>query len=298
MFPNRCSKVDDYRAVLLLGHVSKNLSGCGNVAGKRLTKTDSKSRNRSKLCTGLLRLWIYRNCTGISEFLYLPKPVSWSRAPHTPRFVENLLEITEHCKVWNCSFLVDPFRWVEAIALKLLKHRNGGSVLENSVCSEMVHDSPDAAGRGIAILVRVVAQQTFPSYPIYAQSRMHSRGCAGRHVQSDGWGLITTHCCPQFWRSKKNSNSTQFIEIYFGVSEQIKPLQPIGQAEELKFESKFEPLPTSAGHLATTPEGYLRRQTKELTAKSMAKLLGPRSGTAWAGRTGEHKHRAFPSQRQ
>ena len=30
----------------------------------------------------------------------------------------------------------------------------------------------------------------------------------------------------------------------------------------------------------------------------MAKLLGPRSGTAWAGRTGEHKHRAFPSRRQ
>ena len=30
----------------------------------------------------------------------------------------------------------------------------------------------------------------------------------------------------------------------------------------------------------------------------MAKLLGPRSGTAGAGRTGEHKHRAFPSRRQ
>ena len=51
------------------------------------------------------------------------------------------------------------------------------------------------------------------------------------------------HSCPQFWRSKKNSNSTQFIELYFGVSEQIKPLQPIGQAAEFKFESKFEPLP-------------------------------------------------------
>ena len=49
--------------------------------------------------------------------------------------------------------------------------------------------------------------------------------------------------CPQFWRSKKNSNSTQFIELYFGVLEQIKPLQPIGQAAEFKFESKFEPLP-------------------------------------------------------
>ena len=53
-----------------------------------------------------------------------------------------------------------------------------------------------------------------------------------------------------------------------------------------------------AGHLAITPEGYSRRQSKVLTAKSMAKLLGQRSGTAWAGRTGEIKHRAFPSQRQ
>ena len=45
----------------------------------------------------------------------------------------------------------------------------------------------------------------------------------------EGW----THSCPQFWRSKKNLNSTestQFIELYFGVSEQIKPLQPIVHA--------------------------------------------------------------------
>ena len=94
--------------------------------------------------------------------------------------------------------------------------------------------------------------------------------------------MITTQCCPQFWRSKKNSNSAQFIEIYFGVSEQIKPLQPIGHAAEFKFESKFEPLPNSAGRLAMTPEDYSRRQSKDLTAKSMAKLLGPRSCTAWA----------------
>ena len=99
-----------------------------------------------------------------------------------------------------------------------------------------------------------------------------------------------THHCPQFWLSKQTSNSIQFIELYFGVSEQIKPLQPIGQAAEFKFESKFEPLPTSAGHLAITPEGYSRRQSKDLTAKSMAKLLGQHSGTAWAGRTGEHEH--------
>ena len=31
-----------------------------------------------------------------------------------------------------------------------------------------------------------------------------------------GWGLEYPHSCPQFWRSKNNSNSTQFIELYFG----------------------------------------------------------------------------------
>ena len=36
-----------------------------------------------------------------------------------------------------------------------------------------------------------------------------------------------------------------------------------------------------------TPEGY-----------SMAEDLGTQSGTAWAGRTGKHKQRAFPSWRQ
>ena len=60
--------------------------------------------------------------------------------------------------------------------------------------------------------------------------------------QSGGWGLEYPHSCPQFCRSIKNSNSTQFIELYFGVLKQIKPLQPNGQAAEFKFESKFKPL--------------------------------------------------------
>ena len=54
------------------------------------------------------------------------------------------------------------------------------------------------------------------------------------------------------WYGLTNSNYTQFtqfIELYSGVLEQIKPpqpCQPIGQgsqAAEFKFESKFEPLP-------------------------------------------------------
>ena len=47
-----------------------------------------------------------------------------------------------------------------------------------------------------------------------------------------------------------------------------------------------------AGHLAIIPEDYFRKQSKVLTAKSRAELLGPCSGTAWAGLRGKHKHRA------
>ena len=73
----------------------------------------------------------------------------------------------------------------------------------------------------------------------------------------------------------------------FGADKTSTRLQPVGQAAEFKFESKFEPLPPAAVHLAINPKGYSRRQSKVLTAKSMAKLLGARSGTAWAGRTGD-----------
>ena len=42
-------------------------------------------------------------------------------------------------------------------------------------------------------------------------------------------------------------------------------------------------------YLAIAPKGYSRRQSKVLTAKSTSVRLWPRSGTAWAGQTGEHK---------
>ena len=45
--------------------------------------------------------------------------------------------------------------------------------------------------------------------------------CWAPYSQSGKWRLVSTHLCPQFWRSKKNSNSIQFIELYSGVSEQI-----------------------------------------------------------------------------
>ena len=45
--------------------------------------------------------------------------------------------------------------------------------------------------------------------------------------------------------------------------------------------------------MAITPKSYSRIQSKNLTAKSMAKLLGQRSSTAWAGWSGMHKHWAL-----
>ena len=41
-----------------------------------------------------------------------------------------------------------------------------------------------------------------------------------------------------------------------------------------------------SGHLAITPKGFSKRQSKVLTAKSMVELLGQRSGTAQFGRVG------------
>ena len=53
-----------------------------------------------------------------------------------------------------------------------------------------------------------------------------------------------------------------------------------------------------ACHLAITPEGYSRRQSKALTENSRAELLGQHYCTAWAGQNGKHKHRVFPNGQQ
>ena len=73
---------------------------------------------------------------------------------------------------------------------------------------------------------------------------------------------------------------------YSWITEQIKPLQPVGQTAEFKVESKFKPLPVIWSD-------YSRRQSKVLTAKSMAQLLGRRSCTALACLTGDHLTERF-----
>ena len=59
---------------------------------------------------------------------------------------------------------------------------------------------------------------------------------------------------------KKNLKSTQFVELYFGVS---------GGRVQVWVRVR-----APAGNLAIVPEGYSRIQSKVLTAKSMAKLWG------------------------
>ena len=70
----------------------------------------------------------------------------------------------------------------------------------------------------------------------------------------------------------------------------------VAQAAEFKFESKFEPLQVIWQSLPKAIWEDNRRFW--LQNLRMAKLLGTRSGTAWAGRTGEHKHRAFAGRRR
>ena len=98
--------------------------------------------------------------------------------------------------------------------------------------------------------------------------------------------------------------STQFIQLYFGISEQIKPLQRIGQVAEFKFESKFEPLivrwPVQViwqSFPKAIPEDIRRFWLQNQWPRSCGPLW-QRSGTSWSDWTCKHEHRAFSSQRQ
>ena len=80
------------------------------------------------------------------------------------------------------------------------------------------------------------------------------------------------------------------------ISEAIKPLQLDGQVAEFKLESKFEPVPVIWQSLQRLFQKVIKGlEGIGLRTKSTAKLFGPLFCYACAGRTGEHKHRAFPS---
>ena len=91
-----------------------------------------------------------------------------------------------------------------------------------------------------------------------------------------------------WYRPKDNSNSTQIIPGFW--ADKTSTTHWSGCRVQV-----WVHVQAPACHLAITPKGCLRRQSKVLTAKSMAQLLGQRSCNAWAGLTGKHKHRVFPS---
>ena len=58
-----------------------------------------------------------------------------------------------------------------------------------------------------------------------------------------GQWLESTLCLPKFRCFQWNQQEFKLYTDYSGILEQVNPLQPVGQAAEFKFKSKFEPLP-------------------------------------------------------
>ena len=102
-------------------------------------------------------------------------------------------------------------------------------------------------------------------------------------VESGGRGLVSTHSCLQFWIfnrqwPEKNLNFWHRLFWDFRADKTFSTRWSGGRVQV--WVQVWAP----AGHLTIiiTPEGYSRRKSKGLNAKSMAVLLGQRSGTAWA----------------
>ena len=111
--------------------------------------------------------------------------------------------------------------------------------------------------------------------------------------QSCGWGLITTHSCPHFWCSKKNSNSTQFIELSFGASEQIKPYNLLIRRQSSSLSPSSSPcwpvLLIWQSLQKAVWEDNQRILLQKINGQALG-LLGLLSCTGWAVWTGKHKH--------
>ena len=108
--------------------------------------------------------------------------------------------------------------------------------------------------------------------------------------------MESTHSCAQFRRFQLRLTQKEEVKlhtVYSGVSEQIKPLQFVGQVAEFKFEPKFKPLQVIWQSLPKTFPDIGGFDCKINGSAHGAALR--HSLAAWAGRTGEHKYRAFPS---
>ena len=100
-------------------------------------------------------------------------------------------------------------------------------------------------------------------------------------------------------------NELKLHTIYAVISEAITPFQLVGQVAEFKFESKFEATLSpclSSGNLSDSLRRLFQKVIEGLEGKIIRPSCWGRSPILLArvrlpGR-GEHKHRAFPSQRQ
>ena len=63
-----------------------------------------------------------------------------------------------------------------------------------------------------------------------------------RILGAEGHGLETSYCLPQFLHLQQSIKKIQTSHNLFRDLEQIKHSQLVGQAAEIKFESKFKPL--------------------------------------------------------
>ena len=123
----------------------------------------------------------------------------------------------------------------------------------------------------------------------------------GSGILRDGVGIDLL--LSSFWVFLMDLKSIQTTHSLFRDSRGVQTFTTRCQQAEFTFESKFRLLPVIWQSL---PKAMIvfwnsivfwndsRRQSKVLTAKSMAKLMGQCSGMLWASRTGKHKHRTFP----
>ena len=119
-------------------------------------------------------------------------------------------------------------------------------------------------------------------------------------------GLLTACCSVSVWWMRVDMDSP--LSSILEVSTDLKRIQtPQSSLWDFWADQTFTTswsggrdqvwaqVQASPCHLAIIPKVCSRRQSKVLTAKSMAELLGVCSCTAWAGQTGKHRNRVFPS---
>ena len=89
-----------------------------------------------------------------------------------------------------------------------------------------------------------------------------------------------------FNRPKKFKLHTDYSWIW----EQINLHNPLVRRQS----SSLSPCLSSGNH----SRRLFKKTSEGFDSKIMAELLGQCSGTAWAGQTGQHKHRVFPCRKQ